>query len=163
MYPLLVSGITSVASNLLDSWSRASERKAETERVKFQDVLDRVAGPAKAAGSGAVAKAVNPIEARIAELRAQLLDAPEVSTTLNAGDPSKPLTLQLGPDGKLVAQAPGGQAKTLNLSAENAALAQELARLLAARPGAAGAPASAAAIPSMLSGRAEVGSAVSMR
>jgi len=132
MYPLLVSGIASVASNLLDTWSRASERKAETERVKFQDVLDRVVGPAKAAGAGALSKAVNPIEARIAELRAQLLDAPEVRTMLEAGDPSKPLTLQLGPDGKLVAQAPGGQPRTLILSAENDALAQELARLLSA-------------------------------
>ena len=134
MYPLLVSGIASVASDLLDTWSRASERKAETERVKFQDVLDRVVGPAKAAGSGAVAKAVNPIEARIAELRARLLDAPEVRTMLDAGDPSKPLTLQLGSDGKLVAQAAGGQPRALLLSAENEALAQELSRLLAAAP-----------------------------
>lgn len=131
MYPLLVSSIASVASNLLDTWSRASERKAETERVKFQDVLDRVVGPAKAAGPGAL----NPIEARIAELRARLLDAPEVRATLDAGEPSKPLTLQLGPDGKLVAQASGGQPRVLNLSPENEALARELSRLLAATPG----------------------------
>lgn len=137
MYPLLVSGIASVASNLVDTWSRASERKAQTELVKFQEVLDRVVGPAKGAASGAAAQTVNPIEARIAKLRAQLLDAPEVRTMLDAGDPSKPATLQLGADGKLVAQTPGGQPKALLLSAENEALAQELARLLSSAPGAA--------------------------
>lgn len=131
MYPLLVSSIASVASNLLDTWSRASERKAETERVKFQDVLDRVVGPAKAAGSNAI----NPIGARIAELRARLLDAPEVRAMLDAGEPSKPLTLELGPDGKLVAQAAGGHPRVLNLSPENEALARELSHLLAAAPG----------------------------
>lgn len=134
MYPLLVSGITSVASNLLDTWSRASERKAETERVKFQDVLDRVVGPAKAAVAGALTNAVNPIDARIAELRARLLDAPEVRAMLDAGEPSKPIALQLGTDGKLVAQAPGGQPKVLSLSPENEAVAQELSRLLATAP-----------------------------
>lgn len=137
MYPLLVSGIASVASNLLDTWSRASERKTAAEVVKFQDLLDRVVGPAKAAGAGA--GAVSPLEARIAELRTRLLDAPEVRTLVDSSDPSKAPTLQVGPDGKLVAQTAGGLQKTLTLSPENEALAQELARLLSAAPGGAGA------------------------
>lgn len=163
MYPLLVSGITSVTSHLLDSWSHASERKAETEHIKFQELLDRVAGPARTAGLEAVTQRANPIETRIAELRAQLLGAPEVSTTINAGDPSKPLTLQLDSDGRLVAQVPGGRSKTLILSTDNAALAKELARLLAVAPGAAGAPPSTQGLASMFAHRSEIGDASPVR
>lgn len=135
MYPLLVSGIASVATNLIDNWSRASERKAETERVKFQEVLDRVAGPAKTAGGSGVTFAVNPLEARIKELRAALLDSPEVRGLVETGDPTKPATLQLGADGQLVAQTPNGWPRPLTLSGEARMQAQELAQLLATRPG----------------------------
>ncbi|MCE9612507.1 MAG: hypothetical protein K8R23_20090 [Chthoniobacter sp.] len=131
MYPLLVSGITSVATNLLDTWNRASERKAETERINFQEVLDRVAGPAKATGDAAVTKTVNPRAARIAELHAALLDSPEVRALLETSDPAQPATLQLGPDGQLTAQTAGGWPRALQVSAETQAQAQELARLLA--------------------------------
>lgn len=134
MYPLLVSGIASVATNLIDNWSRASERKAETERVKFQEVLDRVVGPAKTAGASGATKAVNPIEARIAELRAALLDAPEVRGLVETGDPTQPATLQLGEDGQLVVQTPNGWPRTLSLSGDAKMQAQELAQLLATRP-----------------------------
>lgn len=134
MYPLLVSGITSVASNLLATWNRASERKAETERINFQEVLDRVAGPAKTVGEGLVTKTVNPLAARIAELQAALLDSPEVRALLETSDPTRPATLQLGPEGQLAAQTPGGWPRPLQVSAEMQAQAQELARLLANGP-----------------------------
>jgi hypothetical protein len=134
MYPLLVSGIASVATNLIDNWSRASERKAETEFVKFQEVLDRVVGPAKKAGASGVGKAVNPLEARIAELRAALLDSPEVRGLVETGDPTKPAALQLGADGQLVVQTPNGWPRTLALSGDAKSHAQELVQLLASRP-----------------------------
>ena len=66
-----------------------------------KEVLDRVVGPAKKAGASGVGKAVNPLEARIAELRAALLDSPEVRGLVETGDPTKPAALQLGADGQL--------------------------------------------------------------
>ena len=91
-------------------------------------------GPAKTAGASGATKAVNPIEARIAELRAALLDAPEVRGLVETGDPTKPATLQLGEDGQLVIQTPNGWPRTLSLSGDAKMQAQELAQLLATRP-----------------------------
>ena len=138
MYPLLVSGIASVATNLIDNWSRASERKAETELVKFQEVLDRVVGPAKSARPSGGVMARNPLAARIEELRAALLESPEVRGMIETGDPGRPATLTLGADGQLVAQTTNGWPRTLALTGEAKLHAQELAQLLATRPAATG-------------------------
>lgn len=138
MYPLLVSGITSVATRLIDNWSQSAERKAETERVKFQEVLDRVVGPAKTAAAAAATKVVSPIAARIEELRAALLDSPEVRSYFETADPTNPATLQLDENGQMTIQNLNGWPRTLTLSGDAQNQARELARLLATRPVATG-------------------------
>jgi len=154
MYPLLISGITSVASNLLDRFTRPTTSPTPPDAAKFQALLDQVLKTAKNSTSPTPANSTQSLLDHCSALRDQLLNAPEVRATLDSADPSKPLSLSLSPDGRLLAQSPGGEVKSLPLSPENTAKAQELARLLSpAPPSSASIPRNFALSPSPLLGR----------
>ena len=134
MYPLLISGIASVASNLLDRATRPTPSPTSADTAKFQALLDQVLKTAKNSSSSTQANSTQSLLDQCSALRDQLLNAPEVRATLDSADPSKPLSLSLSSDGRLLAQSPGGEVKSLPLSPENTAKAQELARLLSPAP-----------------------------
>jgi hypothetical protein len=127
MTPLLVSAIASTAGNLIEKWASAGERKAEVQSANFQEMLN------KTAGAGRSGQAKTPQDSRmeaIAKLRAELLDAPEVRLAIDSADPSKPVGIELGPDGKLYASAPGRAPQAIQLAPDTAAAARELAALI---------------------------------
>jgi ketosteroid isomerase-like protein len=130
MHPLLVSAVANTASNFLDRWSRGSGA-ATTEKAAqpFAQVLD--------GSSATVARrapsAAQQIQDLAATLRARLMDAPEVRAVIDSSDPTKPTTIEVTPDGKVLATAPGRDPKPLLLSPETAELARDLASLTPAR------------------------------
>lgn len=124
MHPLLVSAVANAAGNFLDRWSRGPGPAPVANDPGFENALDRASG---------VAKPAAPPEANAltlaARLRQQLLDSPEVRALLDSSDPSKPPMIEVSPDGKVLAAAPGRDPKALLLSPETAELARHLAAL----------------------------------
>lgn len=121
MYPLLVSAVSTIASNAIDTWlnSRASKAPASTEN--FAALLEKnAAAPANAAASR---------DTQILGLRQKLLDSPEVRTLLASADPAKQPTLSLAADGTLTAQTSDGRTTTVPLSPESITTARQLAAL----------------------------------
>ena len=115
MYPILVNALAATAGNLIDRWAQARLPKAGAPAVPFQNVLDAAAPP-------------SPIE----RLRNALLSSPELRTAVDSSDPTRPVSLQLSPDGTVTAQAPGQLARPITLSPETATLARSLATILPA-------------------------------
>lgn len=132
MYPLLISGVASVASNLIDRWSQASARASAAKAVKFDELLKQATGPAGTATSKVTPSST--FQSQVVSLRAQLLDSPEVRSLLGTCDPTQPPTLHLSPDGKLSAQSANGESKSIALTPETAALARQLSALTASGP-----------------------------
>ncbi len=122
MHPLLVSAVANAAGNFLDRWSRGAGPAPVANGPGFEKALDRASG---AVNSGAIPE-TNALTFA-ARLRQQLLDSPEVRALLDSSDPSKPPTIEVSPDGKVLAAAPGRDPKALLLSPETAELARNLA------------------------------------
>ncbi|MEQ1850281.1 MAG: hypothetical protein ABMA01_01690 [Chthoniobacteraceae bacterium] len=121
MYPLLVSAVSTIASNAIDTWltSRASKAPASTEN--FAALLEKnAATPMSAAASR---------DTQILSLRQHLLDSPEVRTLLASADPAKQPVLSLAADGTLTAQTSDGRTTTVSLSPQSITTARHLAAL----------------------------------
>ena len=121
MYPILVNALAATAGNLIDRWAQSRMPKAGTPTVPFQNILDGAASPSRSA-----------VATTIDRLRSELLSSPEIRTAMDSSDPTRPVSLQLSPDGTVTAQAPGQLARPIQLSPETATLARSLASLLPA-------------------------------
>lgn len=134
MYPLLVSAVSAIATNLIDKWAASGESKVAAPAENFVAVLEKSAAVRAGAPVGG--------DTQIAALRGRLLDSPEVRTLLASADPAKQPTLSIAADGTLTASTTDGRTTPVLLSPESAAAARELAALTAAtaatRNGAAG-------------------------
>lgn len=136
MHPILVSAVASTAENILDRWARRSgdsRATAAAPQADFQTVMDGKKG--RASATTAAKSAADVQRDRITKLRADLLDAPEVRAVLDTADPTKPPTLSLTTDGRLLVRQAGYDSKPILLSPESAAAARELASLTAAPAG----------------------------
>lgn len=135
MHPLIVSAVTSTAGSFLDRWARGSGTTpaAKTPAPEFDAMLE--ARQATDASRPAEKSPADLRQERTLELRRQLFDAPELQAVLNTADPTKPGTLSLASDGRVMETRPGYGAKPLLLSPDTAEIARELASLSAA-PGA---------------------------
>jgi len=136
MHPILVSAVADTAGNLLDRWVRRSgdaQASASLPQADFQTIMDGKKGTATA--TTAAKSAAELQRDRVARLRADLLDAPEVRAILDTADPTKPPVLSLTPDGRLLVRQSGYDPKPILLSPESAATARELASLTAAPAG----------------------------
>ncbi len=133
MYPLLISGVTSIASKLIDTYNQAADRKVATEQVKFDAMLNRLirsASPEAAAASGALTSgAVNNTNAA----SERLLNSPEVRAAVDAADPSKPLSLNISEDGKVTLQSGNSEPRQIQLSPETLNAARQVGAALAGR------------------------------
>lgn len=133
MHPLLVSAVANTAGNFIDRWARGAGAAPATPAVDFQNVLDGKTGaatPAAAVKPGAE----TPLE-RLARLRRELTDAPEIRAVLDTADPAKPVTISLTPDGRVLSTAPGRDPQPILLAPNTAEIAREIANLTAARGG----------------------------
>ena len=134
MHPLLVSAVASTAGNFLDRWARgAGAQPAAPAPADFQTVLDGKTG-ATAPASAMKPHPESPPE-RLARLRSELVEAPEIRAVLDTADPAKPAMISLTPDGRVLSASPGREPQPILLSPQTAAIAQELAGLTAARGG----------------------------
>ncbi len=135
MHPLLVSAVANTAGNFIDRWANRSgvSKAAPTQPDSFQSVLDTKT--AAAAEPAAKTPEQTRLE-RMARLRTELLDAPEIRAVLDAADPTKPAKLSLTPDGRVLTGPAGYDSKPLLLSPNTAEIARELASLTAASGGA---------------------------
>jgi hypothetical protein len=124
MHPLLVSAAANAAGNFLDRWSRGPGPAPVANGPGFEKALDRASGVAKPAAT----PETNALTLA-ARLRQQLLDSPEVRSILDSSDPSKPPTIEVAPDGKVLAASPGRDPKALLLSPETAELARSITAL----------------------------------
>lgn len=121
MYPILVNALAATAGNLIDRWAQSRMPKAGTPIVPFQNLLESAASPSRSA-----------VATTIDRLRSELLSSPEIRTAMDSSDPTRPVSLQLSPDGTVTAQAPGQLARPITLSPETATLARSLAAILPA-------------------------------
>ena len=129
MHPLLISAVASTAGNFLERWSHGGGGTAPAANgPRFENVLDGAAAAKKPAPTPA-----ENLRTLTARLRQQLLDAPEVRAVLDSSDPSKPPTLEISPDGKVLTAAAGRDPKPILLSPETAEIARNLAALTQAR------------------------------
>lgn len=132
MHPLLVTGITSIAGQLLDTWNRAIARKAPIAGdAQFDAVLSKATAAAAVGKTGGAASG----EARIAELRRSLMEMPEVRTALDSADPAHPPIITVDAAGQIHVESPDGRSSALVLSAETQALVRELSSLLSLASG----------------------------
>jgi hypothetical protein len=126
MHPLLVNAVASTAGNFLDRWARGAGAAAPaTPAVNFQNVLDAKASAATTKTPAGIATD------RLAQLRRDLLEAPEIRAVLDTADPGKPAKLSLTADGRVLHAAPGRDARPILLSPGTAEIARELAALAA--------------------------------
>ena len=121
MYPLLVNALAATASNLIDRWAHSSAQKSSAASASFQKVLDALAASKPAAAPSALDR-----------LRNEQLSSPEIRTALDSSDPTRPVSLQISPDGTISAQAPGQNPRPIFLSQETATLARTLGAMLPA-------------------------------
>jgi hypothetical protein len=131
MHPLLVSAVASTAGNFLDRWARGAGAPATAPTTtSFQSVLD--AKTSATAPTPLVKSAAELTRDRVAKLRDELLEAPEIRAVLDTADPTKPAKLSLTPDGRVLCATPGRDARPLQLAPDTAAVARELAALTTA-------------------------------
>ena len=127
MYPLLLSGVTSVATNLIDSYNRAADRKMISEKVKFDEIMNRASGIAQNAAAASVPTAIADPTAGV---RGQVLNSPEVKSAIDAADPSKPLQINVSADGRVTLQSGDGAPRTIALSPATSQAARELGAMM---------------------------------
>ncbi len=134
MHPLLVSAVARTASHFLDRWAHGGGAAPTAAPAKsFQTVLEGKTGAA--APAPAVKPSVESQLDRLARLRSELLDAPEIRAVFDTADPAKPATMTLTPDGRVLSAPPGRDPQPILLSPETATLARELATLTASPGG----------------------------
>lgn len=119
MYQLLIPAITSVASGLIDACQRGAERRQAADTAKFEELLNKVSPTPKPTPAEAM-------RSKLEALRTHLLDAPEVRAAIETSDPTKPLSIQLSPDGKITVRSGDGFPHSLTLSVETQELAKEV-------------------------------------
>lgn len=119
MAPLLISGITSLASSALDAWSHVAQRKIAVEQTKFDQAFNQAMGVAVAKGAGQPGTMAQGLEN-------QLRNAPEIRGVLDAQDPSRPASLKVSEEGRVWLQVPGNQPAELSVSVETRELARQL-------------------------------------
>ena len=119
MAPLLISGITSLASSALDAWSNVAQRKIAVEQTKFDQAFNKAMGVASS-------KAAGPPGTIAQGLENQLRNAPEIRGILEAQDPSRPASLRVSEEGRVWLQVPGNQPAELSVSVETRELARQL-------------------------------------
>jgi hypothetical protein len=133
MYPLLISAATTLGSKLIDSFQQAAERKQAVAGERFDRLMSHLETQAAGATSGvapAPGAAVNPQVNRLKQLQQQILDSPELKAAIQSTDPTKPLNLQVSPEGKVTIQSGESPARTVSLGPETAQKARELGALL---------------------------------
>jgi hypothetical protein len=133
MYPLLISAATTLGSKLIDSFQQAAERKQAVAGERFDRLMSHLETQAPGATHGvapAPGAAVNPQVNRLKQLQQQILDSPELKAALQSTDPTKPLNLQISPEGKVTIQSGESPARTVSLGPETAQKARELGALL---------------------------------
>ncbi len=133
MYPLLISAATTLGSKLIDSYQRAAERREAVSGEKFDRLMSHLEAQSAGTMSGASAAAgaaVNPQLNRLKQLQQQLLESPELKSAIQSTDPTKPLSLQVSPEGKVTIQSGDSPARTVSLGPETALKARELGALL---------------------------------
>lgn len=119
MAPLLISGITSLASSAIDAWSNASRQKVAVQQAKFDQAFNQAMGVSSA-------KAVVPPGTIAQGLENQLRNAPEIRGVLDAQDPSRPSSLRVSEEGRVWLQVSGNQPAELTVSVETRELARQL-------------------------------------
>ena len=133
MYPLLISAATTLGSKLIDSYQQAAERRQAVAGEKFDRLMSHLEAHSASSTSGAASAAgaaVNPQVNRLKQLQQQLLESPELSSAIQSTDPTKPLSLQVSPEGKVTIQSGDRPARTVSLGPETAQKARELGALL---------------------------------
>jgi hypothetical protein len=122
MYPLLISGIASVASKAIDAWQNVATQNAALKSMPVQQArFDNAFGKAMSVNP-ATGQSANPVQS----LESQLRNAPEISSILNSQDPSKPAALSVSADGRVFMQVPGNQPTELSVSQDTQNLARQL-------------------------------------
>ena len=119
MAPILISGITSLASSAIDAWSNVAQRKIAVEQTKFDQAINKALGAAAAKGVGQPVTVAQGLEN-------QLRNAPEIRGVLEAQDPSRPVSLRVSEEGRVWLLVPGNQAAELSVSVETRELARQL-------------------------------------
>ncbi len=119
MAPLLISGITSVASSAIDAWSNARQQKIAVAQAKFDNAFGKAMGLAPAAS-------LQPQATPAQGLENQLRNAPEIRGILDAQDPSRPASLKVSAEGRVWLQVPGNQPAELTVSMETREIARQL-------------------------------------
>jgi len=129
MHPLLVSAVANTAGNLLDRWSRGAGASPANKAPEgqFRTMLDARTGAATATPAQK-SPAESALE-RTKKLREELLNSPEIRAVLDTADPTKPPTLTLSPDGRVLTAKAGYDPKPILLSPEMTEVARELAGL----------------------------------
>jgi hypothetical protein len=119
MIPIVASAAVNIASNLVEKWldnSRATQPQAV---VQFAPILQQ----ATMAPAGAN---------DVAELKARLVNSPEVQAVLGGASPGKPLALNVSAAGEVkVVNSLTGQVQVLALSPATQQLAHNLGTVLA--------------------------------
>ena len=120
MAPIIISGITSLASNILENWNKASQAQRAAQqapRVEFDSLMKT------RSLSGAFVVQPSQLDNTTGALMQQLLSAPEVTSML-AGQNLPPGTnLEIGADGSLALHSANGFTQSLQLRPETQMLA----------------------------------------
>jgi hypothetical protein len=122
MTPLLISGITSLASSAIDAWSNVAQRKVAVEEAKFTNAFNKAMSNSPV-GMAAQAQAMQPTAP---QLENQLRNAPEIRGILDAQLPSRPASLQVSAEGRVWLQVAGNQPTELVVSQDTQNLARQL-------------------------------------
>lgn len=121
MTPLLITGITSIASNLLDHWRSRVEQRADVSGPDFAALLQRATS---AEGPGAV---------ELAGLARELMAAPEVRAALDGADPARVTGVELSAAGDAALVLRDGTRTPIQLSQTTQRAAHALAALACTR------------------------------
>ncbi len=111
MAPLIISAVTSMASNLLDKWNQANQTPALPQQpgVEFDSLLKT------RSLSGALGVQPTQFSPATGALMQQLLETPEVSAALAGQNLPPGSKLEFGADGGISLRSADGYTQALNL------------------------------------------------
>lgn len=123
MVPLLISGITSLASTILDKWTHPNEivpAAQQKPQVPFDSLMKT------RSLSGAVMVQPSQLSDVSSTLMQQLISTPEIASALNGQNLPPGSQLEFGTDGGVALRRADGFAQSLNLSPSTRILAADL-------------------------------------
>src|SRR5262249_2889639 len=130
MAPLIISGITSAANNILDRWNRIDETPALAQSHAEFDPLLKASNLA-----GALIGLVAPVNDTTGPLMQQIMSAPEVAVVLNGQNLPPGSNLQFGADGGFAVRLPSGYPQPLAIRPETRMLVADLSATMTGSQG----------------------------